>query len=258
MKQSLIIVFFLFTSYSGFSQDSLSNLKHSSSNGAAVKRNIIKWNLSSLVFKNYHFTYERGLTKHISASISYRYMPKGTVPFESQLTNVINSNDINFSKFQMGNNAITPQVNFYLGKGNLKGFYIAPFGRFATFDVSAPITYTTVVSGQNIKTTADFTGSIKSSSGGLMMGIQANLSKSIVLDFWLVGAHYGTSKGDLIFVAPQPLSAQEQAALQQSLNNISADPFKFTTSVNANGAVIKTDGPWAGVRGLGLGIGFRF
>lgn len=258
MRQSLIISLFLLTGFSAFSQDSLSSVKQSSSNSLSVKRNIVKWNLSSLVFKNYHFTYERGLTKHISASISYRYMPKGTVPFESQLTNLINSNDINFSKFQMGNNALTPQLNLYLGKGNLKGFYLAPFGRFATFDISAPVTYTTVVSGQNVKTTADFSGSIKSSSGGLMMGIQANLSKSIVLDFWLVGAHYGTSKGDLIFVAPQPLSAQEQASLQQSLNNISADPFTFTTSVNANGAVIKTDGPWAGVRGLGLGIGFRF
>jgi len=258
MKQSLFIASLLLYGFNAFSQDSISKVTTVSNNSEHIKRNILKWNLSSLVFKNYHFTYERGLSKHISASISYRYMPKGTVPFESQLTNVINSNDINFSKFQMGNNALTPQINFYLGKGNLKGFYLAPFGRFATFDVSAPITYTTVVSGQNVKTTADFSGSIKSSSGGLLMGIQANLSKSIVLDFWLIGAHYGTSKGDLVFVAPQPLSAQEQASLQQSLNNISADPFKFTTTVNANGATIKTDGPWAGVRGLGLGIGFRF
>lgn len=258
MKQILIYALCLFTSFSAMSQDSVSNVKTDAANGSGLKRNLIKWNLSSLVFKNYHFTYERGLTKHISASISYRYMPKGTLPFESQLTNVINSNDINFSRFQMGNTALTPQINFYLGKGNLKGFYIAPFGRFANFDLSAPITYTTVVSGQNIKTTADFTGSIKSSSGGLLLGIQGNLSKRIVLDFWLVGAHYGNSKGDLVFIAPQPLNAQEQAALQQSLNNISADPFKFTTTVNASGATIKTDGPWAGVRGLGLGIGFRF
>jgi hypothetical protein len=258
MRQSLFIGLLLLISSSAFSQDSLSNSKTSSTNAVTVKRNIVKWNLSSLVFKNYHFTYERGLTKHISASISYRYMPKGTVPFESQLTNVINSNDINFSRFQMGNTAITPQLNFYLGKGNLKGFYLAPFGRFANFDISAPINYTTVVAGQNVTTTADFAGSIKSTSGGLMMGIQANLSKSIVLDFWLVGAHYGKSKGDLVFVAPAPLSAQEQAALQQSLNEISADPFTFTSTVNANGATIKTDGPWAGVRGLGIGIGFRF
>jgi hypothetical protein len=258
MRKPLIFSLFLLIGLSAFSQDSLSNNNKSSSNGISTKKNIVKWNLSSLVFKNYHFTYERGLTKHISASISYRYMPKGTVPFESQLTNVINSNDINFSRFQMGNTAITPQLNFYLGKGNLKGFYLAPFGRFANFDISAPINYTTVVAGQNVTTTADFAGSIKSTSGGLMMGIQANLSKSIVLDFWLVGAHYGKSKGDLVFVAPAPLSAQEQAALQQSLNEISADPFTFTSTVNANGATIKTDGPWAGVRGLGIGIGFRF
>jgi hypothetical protein len=42
-----------------------------------LKRNIVKWNLSSLVFKNYHFTYERGLTKHISASIKLQVYAQG-------------------------------------------------------------------------------------------------------------------------------------------------------------------------------------
>lgn len=222
------------------------------------KRNLLKWNLSSLALKNYHFTYERGLSNHLSVSISYRFMPKGNLPYESQVRDIISGSNINYNQFQMGNTAITPQLNWYLGKGNLKGFYVAPYARFANFDISAPISYNKTVNGQNVTAYADFSGTISSTSGGLLFGVQANLSKSIVLDIWLIGAHYGNSKGDMVFTSPTPLTSLEQTSLQQSLNDISADPFKFTSTVNANGAQIKSDGPWAGVRGLGFGLGFRF
>lgn len=256
MRKSIIAAVLFISVLQIQAQDSSYHSKDN--NGSGIKRNILKWNLSSLALKNYHFTYERGLSKHISLAISYRFMPKGTLPYETEISKAVNSSDINFSQSQVGNTSITPQVNFYMGKGNLKGFYIAPYGRFSTFDISAPISYTTTVNGQNVKTSADFSGKISSSSGGLIFGVQANLSKSIVLDIWLIGAHYGTSTGDLVFVSSTPLTAQEQASLQQNLNNINASPFKFTSTVNANGAEIKSDGPWAGVRGLGFGLGFRF
>ncbi|MGS0005256.1 hypothetical protein ACUONA_24865, partial [Escherichia coli] len=62
--------------------------------------------------------------------------------------------------------------------------------------------------------------------------------------------------GDLNFAAP--LNAREQQSLRDNLAKVKADPFKFTYTVNSNGAIINTDGPWAGIRGLNLGIGLRF
>jgi hypothetical protein len=219
--------------------------------------NILRWNVGSLVLRNYHFTYERALTKRLSVSLSYRTMSKGSVPFQSQLEKAIKSSDINFGKFEMGNTAWTVEGRFYLGLGKMKGFYLAPYLRFANFDISAPVKYTVTsgpASGQSKE--ANFVGNIKSTSPGLMLGWQFQLATKLVLDLQLIGGHYGHSKGDLNFAAT--LSTQEQDALKQSLANIKPDPFKFTYTVNGNGAQIQTDGPWAGIRGANIGIGLRF
>lgn len=219
-------------------------------------KNIVKWNLSSLVARNFHFTYERSLMKHVSFSISYRTMSKGSVPFQSQLEQAINSNEINFSNFQIGNTAITPELRFYVGMGRMKGFYIAPYIRFATFDLGAPIKYTSNATTPPTSKEAIFSGKVKSTSGGLLIGYQFQLLKKLVLDFQIIGGHYGTSKGDLDFAAT--LNNFEQQSLRDNINKIDASPFKFTSNINANGAQIKTDGPWAGIRGLNLGLGLRF
>lgn len=220
-------------------------------------KNILRWNIGSMALRNYHFTYERSLTKRISLSISYRTMSKGSVPFQSQLEKAINSNDINFSQFQMGNTAITPELRLYLGLGRMKGFYLAPYYRFATFDITAPVKYT-ITSGPGAGTSkeANFSGKITSSSPGLLIGWQFQLATKFVMDIQLIGGHYGHSSGDLNFAAA--LTNDEVTALQSSINNIKADPFKFTSTVNNSGAKIMTDGPWAGIRGANIGIGFRF
>lgn len=216
--------------------------------------NIIRWNLGSLAFKNYHFTYERNILPHISASISYRTQPKGAPPFQAQLKEVLNSSDINFDHFEMGNTALTGEARFYIGLGKMKGFYLAPYLRMASFDLTAPIKYSSGVSSKE----ASFVGKIKSTSGGLMLGWQFQIFTKLVLDLQIIGGHYGTSKGDLNFTPTSPLNGPEITALQESLNNIDAKPFKFTSTVTSSGAVIKTDGPWAGIRGANIGIGLRF
>jgi len=217
-------------------------------------KNIVRWNLSSLALRNYHFTYERSITKRFSLSLSYRTMPKGSVPFQSQLEKAIESDEINFGNFQMGNTAWTAAGRLYLGLGRMKGFYLEPYLRFANFDLTAPVKYT----ASGVTKEANFIGKVKSTSPGLMIGWQFQLATKLVLDLQILGGHYGHSNGDLNFASTTPLTTQEQDALRQSLADVKADPFKFTYSVNAAGAQIKTDGPWAGIRGANIGIGFRF
>lgn len=137
----------------------------------------------------------------------------------------------------------------------MKGFYLAPYVRFATFDLGAPIKYT-ASTFPLIEKEALFNGKITSTSAGLMIGYQFQIATKIVLDFQIIGGHYGTSKGDLNFASA--LNPFEEQELRKNLNEIDAKPFKFTSTVNASGAQIKSDGPWAGIRGLNLGLGIRF
>jgi len=218
--------------------------------------NILKWNLSSLALRNYHFTYERHIYKNISLSLSYRTMSKGPVPYQKTLESFINSSEINFNNMQMGNTAITPELRIYLSLKKMKGFYIAPYARIATFDISAPIKYNNNATLPSTSKEAIFNGKINSTSAGVMIGYQFQLLTKLVLDFQIIGGHYGTSKGDLNFVSQ--LTPFEQQSLRDNLNKINASPLKFTSTVNANGAIINTNGPWAGIRGLNIGLGLRF
>lgn len=219
-------------------------------------KNILKISLSSLAFNNYHFTYERNIFKNISFSISYRSMPKGAIPYQNEIRDQINSNEINFDNFLIGNTAITPELRIYFSLHKMKGFYIAPYARIANFDVTVPVKYTSNGTVPPASKEALMDGKIKSTSAGLMIGYQFQLFKKLALDFQIIGGHYGTSKGDLFFAST--LSPFEQQTLRDNLNNLQVDPFKFTSTVSSTGAQINTDGPWAGIRAINLGLGFRF
>lgn len=226
-------------------------------------KNIFRWNIGSVALKNYHFTYERSLTKHFSASISYRTMAKGAMPLQDELAKKINSSSVDFSNFQMGNTAITLEGRLYLGLGRMKGFYLAPYLRFANFDLGAPVkySYTSTVAGptfgQTYSKSANFNGTVKSTSPGLLIGWQFTLVGKLVMDLQIIGGHYGHSSGDLNFAAA--LSNDEVTALQNSINDIKnkTSPFTVTGTASSTGARISTDGPWLGIRS-NIGIGLRF
>lgn len=221
-------------------------------------KNILRWNIGSVALRNYHFTYERSLTKRFSASISYRTMSKGSLPFQDQLANKINSSNVDFGNFQIGNTAWTLEGRLYLGLGRMKGFYLAPYLRFANFDLSAPVKYT-VTTGPAAGTSkqANFVGNIKSTSPGLMIGWQFQLVGKLVMDLQIIGGHYGHSTGDLNFAAA--LTDDEKNALQTSIDDIKnkTSPFTITGTASNSGARITTDGPWLGIRS-NIGIGLRF
>lgn len=231
---------------------------------AIAQKNAVKVNLSSLLLKNYHIQYERKILPKVSVNLGFRYMPKSGLPLKETLDKYGGLDDPNLElgKFEMGNTAFTIEPRLYLSKKTMKGFYIAPYARWASFDLTLPFKYTYTDPNPAIGTqtkTALFNGKIKSFSGGLMFGTQFNIAKRLVLDIWWIGGHYGSSSGDLNFVASLP-TQQERDAVRNTINNFDPSPFEFKKpiDVNANGAKIESSGPWAGIRAAGVNLGFRF
>jgi hypothetical protein len=228
--------------------------------------NIIKGNLTSFALKNYHLSYERSLNHFMSVSASYRYMPKSSLPLQSIAEKYIDNSAINFDLFQMGNNALTFESRFYLGLQKMSGFYIAPYARFAEFDLSVPVEYTytpdptvgAIIGNKPITKTAGLNGNIKSKSYGAYIGLQKQLLTKLVIDIWFIGGHYGNSNGNLSFIAPEKLPSQAVDALQKTLDDTKVNPFELKSKVDQNGATADMKGPWAGFRGLGISLGLRF
>lgn len=220
--------------------------------------NLVKVNLTALPIKNFSFQYERPIAKKISAAIGLRLMPQGNLPFSSSIEKMIDDEEAweYLGNLEIGNFAITPEVRFYMGKDVLRGFYIAPFARYANYTAKMPFSFE-YEDANNVTQEEDIplSGNISSFTGGFMLGAQWKLSKLVYLDWWILGPHYGSSKGDIS--GKKTLSPEEQDGLRDGLEDLDDVFFVDGYEVNSSGARVNIKGPWGGVR-AGLALGFRF
>jgi hypothetical protein len=147
----------------------------------------------------------------------------------------------------------------------MSGFYIGPYIRYGNYDLSVPTSYTytpdKIFPAEIVKpitALATLEGTIRSQSYGAHVGMQFQLLTKLVLDISFIGGHYGSSSGKLEFSPPVAFPRPAQDALKQVLDNTKADPFRLRSTVTASKASVDTEGPWWGLRGLGIGLGLRF
>ena len=234
--------------------------------------NILKTNMSANALQNYNITYERSINHFMSISASYSTMPKRNIPLQALAKQFIENPNIDFDNFKIANNAITFETRFYLGLQKMSGIYIAPYARFGNMEVDVPVnykyTYTpapvqgVTLPSQTVSTSANLNGTIRSQSVGAYFGMQYQLLTKLVLDFWIIGGHYGTSNGklqaELPTSTPAIIATPALNALKSAIDQTNANPFKLSTSVSGNSIITNTDGPWAGIRGVGITVGLRF
>ena len=227
--------------------------------------NILKTNLSADAINNYNITYEKSINHFISLSVNYKSMPLSKLPLKSIAKKFIDNPAIDFDNFKIGNTTITFEGRFYLGLSKMSGFYIGPYIRYGNYDLSVPASYTytpdKIFPAEIVKpitALATLDGTVRTQSYGAHVGMQFQLLTKLVLDISFIGGHYGTSTGNLEFSPPVAFPRPAQDALKQVLDNTKADPFKLKSTVNANKAIVDMEGPWWGLRGLGIGLGLRF
>ena len=224
----------------------------------AEKLNIIKTNVTAYAFRNINLTYERSFNRWLSVNVGFGAMPEGKVPFMNSFLSDKYEKRFQNLEVKMFNFTIEPRV--YIGQGYGKGFYFAPYYRYSkvtsnTFDFYYDYNF----SGTTYQIPLQGHGDTRGNSGGLMVGAQFFLTRSqnLVLDFWIAGAHYGSGKGEFRMTSDVVLTPDMQAQLKQEIENLDIPVVDYTVETNANGAVVKVDGPWLGFRS-GLSIGYRF
>jgi hypothetical protein len=255
-----LLIFFLFITFSLSAVFAQEAQVVAPADTVKIPKNFIKFNIASVLIKNYSFQYERILSKTISMAVTFRIMPESGIPYSD---NIIKGFDITEPETQdiiknvkIGNYAITPEIRFYTGrKGYGRGFYFALFYSHARYTVNnANISYTTDL---DTKATLKTSGNVSTNTGGFMLGSQWALGKHICLDWWLMGPHFGVSSGEVTGLTSVPLSSSDQQSIRDNLNDIKIPMLKQTVDVTANKINMKFDGPWAGIR-AGLSIGIKF
>jgi hypothetical protein len=219
--------------------------------------NFFKTNLTSIPLKNYSLQYERVLSKGVSIAVTFRTMPSTSIPFKSLILEAVgddpDTKDI-IEKGKISNFAFTPEVRFYLGKGYGKGFYVAPYYRYVKFSTNQiPVNY----DANGTQQTINLSGNLTANTGGLLLGAQWLLGKRFCIDWWIIGAHYGSGNGTFTGISSAQLSAADQAEIKQELEDIDIPLTDKTVTVTPNTVSVKLDGPFGGLRG-GISFGIRF
>lgn len=240
--------------------------KTSSSKGSSFiwyNKNNVKINLSSIALNNYSIYYERMLTRKISATVGFRYMPKTRLTetaLGKQILDQLDEEDNEDIKpLAASNNTVTAGIRFYTGhRSGAKGLYAEIYGRYGDFRLDYDYSFTS--NGKEYDMVIK--GKARGFGGGLLLGGQFNLFKNMVVDLYIVGAHYGKLSGDIDGVSDlSTMTAEEKTDMENDINDIAPkfnDKKILEAKVDNNGVKGKLDGPFAGIRGLGLSIGWAF
>lgn len=221
----------------------------------AQGKNILKLNLTGLPTRNIGLYGERVLSKRVSAVIGVNKMLEGGVPLLKQFG--VEKKEL--TNARLSSFSVTPELRFYLGKGYGRGFYVAPYYRFEQFKVSG-ISFT-----YNNSVDLAIGGNLTTQSGGLMLGSQWLLGsrKNFVIDWGILGLHYGVSSGKLSGKPERPLTTKEQDDLRKDMSEYANYDLKLTkingeVSVTPNDATISlNNSPWSLFR-MNISVGYRF
>lgn len=219
---------------------------------AQEKSNLIKLNLWPLSVGNIALEYERSLNEHLSINGTISYRPKANLPFKSLWESAFDDDNNILGEAKLGAFSLTPEVRFYISnKEVLKGFYIAPFVKYANYSVQTKIT----VDESNYHREVHISGTLNAFTAGVAVGNQWKLGENIYLDWRIVGPSYGFNNGK--FEGKTPLNTDEQREVKRQLEEFDSNLMKIKKEVNADGVILSTSGPFAGIR-TALSIGYRF
>lgn len=164
-----------------------------SSYGAGYNPNIVKLNVTSLIFRNISLQYERILGPKISVALGVRWMPNGKLPFAGSVQSLLSHDDVEVRDFldqtKVNAFAITPEFRYYFRTAG-RGLYIAPFLRYETFNLTS--NYPLEIEGR--KYDLDFDGRFNRFGLGALFGWQIRITDNINLDWWIVGPYIASSK----------------------------------------------------------------
>ncbi|MES2628397.1 MAG: hypothetical protein V4616_05460 [Bacteroidota bacterium] len=251
---SLSAAVLLFASFSANAQETeKTEIKKSE----YIPRNIIKTNLTGILFRNYSLQYERVITRRFSASLEYRLMPEGPIPAAGTISDLLFKDNLDVANsidgFRMKGSAITPSVRFYpTRKGYGRGFYVSAFYRNVSYDMTIPdYTY------DDGKEKISLKGDLKTNTFGFTIGKQWTIGRFFVIDYTIFGLQYGSASGNLTATNSQPLTADQQNTLRSSLESLDIPFVEKQVEVGATRSNLAISGPWAGFR-TGVSIGIRF
>lgn len=253
--------------------------KFNPSTGALLDgKTIIKANLTSPFLNGYAFSAERILTKGLSLQVGVAKRNDSKLPFsESIEKELAGHKDFSVNNLTIGSFAVTPELRWYTGGNYGKGFYLMAYYRYQKYTMQGlegKTELSTTTAGVSTKENVNIasSGDLTTKSFGAGFGVQWFLGKkkNIVLDWNILGAHYGKGTLNLsgTFASKKELSKEQLDELEKFVSDNLKEVQKLqdtqvkgvNVEVNAKDKKISVKDmstPWAWLR-TSLSIGIRF
>lgn len=270
MKTIMFLFVMLIVSNGLFAQYTSSSAQHEGQmtlpkHGALLDgKTIVKVNLLGMPLRNFSFYGERIITKRMSAVLGANTMSSGQLPFIKHFTD-----DPGLLNMQVGSTSYSPEIRFYLGKnGYGQGFYIAPYYKFEKFNITSLAVNVKYAIGEfpgfaPFDDTLHIKGDFATHGFGALIGVQwlMGKKKNIVLDWTILGAHYGFNKATAeghFDSAPEILIKDAVDQINRELIDELGD-YITINKLEADGKKVFLDANslWTMIR-MSLSIGFRF
>lgn len=233
----------------------------------APRENLVKVSFPVLSLPAISFQYERKIWRKQAVGLSVNFVGKQQFPILKMLANQLDNEEDAYAKQQLHrikfqSYSFTPEWKFYFGKDIFQGFYVAPFIRYAHYDIKFPLQVIEDKIEDRLRS-VNFKGNFNSVTYGLSIGAQWKIYENFYLDWLIVGPHLGHAKTKLH--AKTKFSKQEQEnilysldLLKQSINGERiGDKINLNYDVNDDGAEIRFKNPWLGIR-MQVGVAYRF
>lgn len=228
---------------------------------AQFNRTVVKFNVSGAVFQTYTAQYERLLNRHSSVTLSGTYSSGAPLPFKQALLDQYGDNEdakraIETTLFSK--RIATLEYRFYPAGHAPSGWYVAPFVRYASMDISNDYTYTP---SDGILHRAHLDASFSAGGAGVLLGYQWLFGKHVGLDLWLLGPFYGTNVKS-VFRGEDPLWPNLKSAdivkLKNDIDNTQLPLYSVSSTLALPVITATLNGPYYGVRAFGLALAYSF
>ncbi|HRI40826.1 MAG: DUF3575 domain-containing protein [Bacteroidota bacterium] len=227
-----------------------------------VGKNVVKFNLTSTALSHYAIQYEYVTNPRQSVGFGFGISPDVALPFKDNLLDQFGDDDdarraiesTRFTKY-----TFTPEYRFYVGKKSApEGFYVATFMRYTHMSMSQVYSFTTSAGKLH---TPVVDGTFNGFGAGAMIGTQwlFGKTKNLALDLWIVGPFAGIMKAKFHGTDDMSdMTQQDKIDLKEDIESIEIPLWTTEATIGNNEIDVDMNGPFYGVRMLGLSFGVRF
>jgi hypothetical protein len=217
--------------------------------------------------------YERVLSPNFSFNNTFFYRAQNSIPFGSEFDKLAKKHSLGITGVdfeniyvdlaKIGIKGYSPELRYYFGYKKSR-FFLGLFGQYEDFDALIPASLEARYDGTVYvldKVPVDF--DIKTISGGILIGKQFNFGERIVLDFVIIGPHFGKANTVYAKVETSILSRLNESdklfLRDKIIERFRLSDSYFDVTVGDQKAEINAfkQVPYLGIRAVGLNVGIR-